>query len=94
MSQPAADTRVEALIVLTDRLTSAIALQCKSFEAHRPQDTAGSMDEVGKLANLYRRESTEVRSHPELIAGATPDSRRRLVQATEAFDAVLWKSVV
>ncbi len=89
MSQPAADTRVEALIVLTDRLTSAIAQQCKSFEAHRPQDAAGSMDEVGKLANLYRRESAEVRLQPDLVASASPDRRKRLVQATEAFDAVL-----
>lgn len=93
MSQPAADTRpdtrVEALIVLTDRLTSAIAQQCKAFEAHRPQDAAGSMDEVSKLANLYRRESAEVRLRPDLVASATADRRKRLVQATEAFESVL-----
>ena len=83
------DTRVEALIVLTDRLTAAIAQQCQAFEAHRPQDAAASMDEVGKLANVYRRESAEVRLQPALVAGATPDRRRRLVQSTEAFEAVL-----
>jgi hypothetical protein len=89
MSQRDIDTRVEALIVLTDRLTAAIAQQCKAFEAHRPQDAAGSMEDVGRLANVYRRESAEVRLQPGLVASASPDRRKRLIQATEAFDAVL-----
>lgn len=89
MSQQDVDTRVEALIILTDRLTAAIAQQCKAFEAHRPQDTAGSMEEVGRLANVYRRESAEVRLRPEVVASASPDRRKRLLRATEAFDAVL-----
>ena len=91
MSQPAADTdtRVEALIILTDRLTSAIAQQCKSFEAHRPQDAAASMEEVSRLANVYRRESADIRLQPGLVASASPDRRKRLVRSTEAFEAVL-----
>jgi hypothetical protein len=89
MTPSETDARVEALIVLTDRLTAAIAQQCKAFEAHRPQDAAASMEEVGRLANVYRRESAEVRLQPALVASATPDRRRRLVQATEAFEAVL-----
>ena len=84
-----ATLRVEALTVLTDRLTAAIAAQALAFEAHRPQDAAGQMEEVAKLANLYRRESAEVRGDPTLVSAAPLESRARLTRATEAFDAVL-----
>lgn len=88
-SNPAADTRVEALIVLTDQLTSALAQQCKAFEGHRPQDAAGGMEEVGRMANVYRRESAAVRLQPALVSSASPALRRQLVRSTEAFEAVL-----
>ena len=84
-----AKLRVEALTVLTERLTAAIAGQAASFEAHRPHDAAATMEEVAKLANLYRRESAEVRANPELVAAAPLETRARLTRATEAFDAVL-----
>jgi len=83
------DIRVEALIVLTDQLTSALAQQCKAFEAHRPQDAAASVEEVGRMANVYRRESAAVRLQPALVSAAAPALRQRLVRATEAFEAVL-----
>ncbi|HWA63456.1 MAG TPA: flagellar basal body protein [Caulobacteraceae bacterium] len=89
MSPQDAQTRVEALIVLTERLTSAIAHQAQAFEAHRPQDAAGQMAEVAQLANVYRRESAEVRQNPGLVQAAAPALRARLTRATEAFDAVL-----
>lgn len=88
-NNPAANTRVEALIVLTDQLTSALAQQCKAFEAHRPQAAASSMEEVGKMANVYRRESAEVRLQPALVASASPALRQQLIRSTEAFEAVL-----
>lgn len=84
-----ATERVEQLIALTERLTGLIAEQAKAFEARRPQDAATHLEEIGRLANVYRHESARVRSTPELVAGASPALRRRLYRATEAFDAVL-----
>jgi hypothetical protein len=87
-AQDATD-RVEQLIVLTDRLTAIMAAQCQAFEQRRPQDAAASMEEMTRLANLYRHESLRVRSSPALIEGASLDLRTRLMRATEGFDAVL-----
>lgn len=81
--------RVDQLIILTERLTDLIAAQAQAFEQHRPQDAAAGMDEIGRLANLYRHESARVKADPTLIAGMTPTARAALVRATEAFDAVL-----
>ena len=81
--------RVEQLITLTERLTGLIALEAQAFEQRRPQDAARTLAETSKLANLYRHESARVRAHPQLVEGASLAQRTRLVQATEAFDAVL-----
>ena len=81
--------RVEQLIALTERLTELIALEAQAFEQHRPQDAAAQIEEVSKLANIYRHESTRVRANPDLIATAPLAQRTRLTRATEAFDAVL-----
>jgi hypothetical protein len=91
MAIAAADAadRVDQLIILTERLTDLIAAQAQAFEQHRPQDAAVGMDEIGRLANLYRHESARVKADPTLIAGVTPAARAALVRATEAFDAVL-----
>lgn len=84
-----ATDRVEQLIVLTERLTAMMVEQCQAFEQHRPQDVAGQMDEMTRLANLYRHESVRVRNAPQLIEDASLDLRMRLMRATEGFDAVL-----
>ena len=84
-----ADDRVEQLVILTERLTDLIARQANAFEARRPQEAAQYVDEVAKLANLYRHESTRVRANVALVSAAAPAARQRLVRATEAFDAVL-----
>jgi hypothetical protein len=81
--------RVDQLIILTERLTDVVARQCQCFEQHRPQEAAALMEECGKLANLYRRESARVRGDPGLVMSAPSELRRRLMRATEAFDAVL-----
>lgn len=81
--------RVEQLIVLTERLTQLVAAEAQAFEQHRPQDAAQHLDETAKLANIYRHESARIRGDIALIQGAPSGSRRRLAQATEAFDAVL-----
>jgi hypothetical protein len=81
--------RVDQLIILTERLTELVAEQCRAFEQHRPQDAARLMEESGRLANLYRHESTRVRADPGLVISAPRELRQRLIRATEAFDAVL-----
>jgi hypothetical protein len=81
--------RVDQMILLTERLTELIASECQAFEQRRPQDAARYLDETARLANLYRHESARVRADPNLVMAAPADRRRRLVQVTEAFDAVL-----
>ena len=81
--------RVEQMALLTERLTGLVAEQAKCFEAHRPQDAAGYLEEVSRLANMYRHESARIRANPNLVAAAPLAVRTRLVRATEAFDAVL-----
>lgn len=81
--------RVEQLIILTDRLTGMMVTQCQAFEQRRPQDAAASMEEMTRLANLYRHESLKVRATPSLIEDAPLEQRTQLMRATEAFDAVL-----
>jgi hypothetical protein len=84
-----ATDRVEQLIVLTDRLTGLMADQCLAFEQRRPQDAAAQMEELSRLANIYRHESARVRQTPTLIEAAPLEQRARLMRATEGFDAVL-----
>lgn len=84
-----ATDRVDQLIVLTDRLTALMARQCQAFEQRRPQDAAAQMEDLSKLANIYRHESARVRQAPQMIEGASLQQRMALMQSTEAFDAVL-----
>ncbi|MFZ5670618.1 MAG: flagellar basal body protein [Pseudomonadota bacterium] len=84
-----ANERVDQLVALTDRLTGLMAAQCQAFEQHRPQDAAAQMEELSKLANIYRHESAKVRQSPGLIEAASLQHRARLMRSTEAFDAVL-----
>ena len=81
--------RVEQLIILTERLTTLIAVQAQAFEEQRPRDAAAQLEETSKLANVYRHESARVRADPNLISSAPAELRTRLIRATEAFDAVL-----
>jgi hypothetical protein len=81
--------RVEQLIILTERLTELITGQTEAFEERRPQDAAGLLEETSRLANLYRHESVRVRADTRLVEGAPLAARKRLIQATEAFDAIL-----
>lgn len=89
MSPQDAAQRARDLIALTERLTMVMAEQAKAFEERRPQDAAGTLEFCGQLSNAYRHESMKVREHPQLLAGAPLDLRRRLVEVTQAFDAVL-----
>ena len=80
---------VDQLITLTERLTHLLAEQTRLFEARRPQDAALITTQSADLANLYRREAARLRANPGLIALAAVDRRRRLADATRAFDATL-----
>ena len=81
--------RVDQLIILTERLTELITGQSQAFEERRPQDAAGLLEETSRLANLYRHESVRIRADTRLVEAAPLAARTRLIQATEAFDAVL-----
>jgi hypothetical protein len=83
------DKALEAILDLTERLTALLAEQARAFEQHRPQDAAAGIGEVSRLANLYKAGSEGVRAQPTLLKGADPGLRQRLIQATEAFEAVL-----
>ena len=80
---------VDQLIALTERLTALLAEQTRLFEARRPQDAAAVTARSAEMATLYRREAARLRADPRLIAGAAEARRRRLVEATRAFEAVL-----
>lgn len=82
------------LITLTERLTGRLVEESRAFESRRPQDVAGGMAETRELANLYRRESAQVKAHPEVFAGGGLNERKALIRATEAFEAVLARHVL
>jgi hypothetical protein len=83
------EDRARQLISLTERLTEMLAAEAAAFEQRRGHTVVGNSEEMGRLANLYRHESVRVKADPRLIAGASLEARRRLLQATEAFEAVL-----
>lgn len=85
----AAAERVEQLILLTERLTNLLRAEAEAFESRRPRAVLARADETGRLANIYRHESAAIRANPALVAGAPATRRRKLIQATTAFEAVL-----
>jgi hypothetical protein len=85
----AAQARLEHIFDLTVNLTHRLAIECQAFEANRPLDVAQTLPETTRLANLYRHESRQLREAPQILAGTSREDRIRLIQATEAFDAVL-----
>ncbi len=81
--------RIEDLIALTERLTGLIAEQALAFEQRRPHEAAKNMEEVSRLANVYRQEAQRARGEAKPFEGAPLALRARLVRATEGFDAVI-----
>lgn len=84
-----ARARVRQLTDLTARLTARLVEESKAFEARRPQDAAATLAETQQLANVYRRESAQVKADPSVLSAAPASDRMALVKATEAFEAVL-----
>lgn len=86
-----ADSNVDQLILLTQKLTQALAADADAFEQRRPHDAAARMEETARLANLYRHESGRVKADRSFVAGASPDRRQRLERATQAFESTLQR---
>jgi hypothetical protein len=86
--------RVQHLTRLTRDLTERLSLEMDALRAHRAQDLAQGVAETQDMANLYRRESAQVKANPGLIAPAPEADRRALIQATEAFEAILAEHAV
>src|SRR5690606_11619870 len=84
-----AGLRVQHLTRLTRDLTERLSLEMEALRAHRAQDLTQGMAETQEMANLYRRESVQVKANPSLIASAPEADRNALIAATEAFEAVL-----
>lgn len=84
-----ARARVRQLTDLTTRLTARLIEESKAFEARRPQDAAATLGETQQLANVYRRESAQIKANPSVLAAAPAGDRAALVKATEAFEAIL-----
>lgn len=84
-----ARARVRQLTDLTTRLTARLVEESNAFESRRPQDAADTLAETQQLANVYRRESAQVKADPSVLAAAPAADRMALVKATEAFEAVL-----
>ena len=89
MTQDMAQVNVERLIALTEQLTLNIGRDADAFEARRPHEVAGRVEETARLANLYRHESARVREDPSLVAGAPLALRQRLIGASRSFDETL-----
>jgi len=84
-----ASARVRQLTDLTTRLTARLVEESKAFESRRPQDAAATLSETQQLANVYRRESAQVKADPSVLSAAPASDRMALVKATEAFEAIL-----
>ena len=84
-----ASARLRQLLDLTERLTARLKAESAAFEARRPQDAAATLAETQELANLYRRESAQLKANPSILAAAPAAGRTALMRATEAFEAVL-----
>ncbi len=83
------DETLQQLIALTEQLTQRMRQDAEAFEARRPLEAAGRIEETQQLANLFRRESDRVRQNPGLIAGGSATLRQRLARASQAFEATL-----
>ena len=86
--------RVQHLTRLTRDLTERLSVEMEALRAHRAQDLSDGMAQTQDMANLYRRESAQVKANPAAIAAAPEADRRALIEATEDFEAVLAEHAV
>lgn len=81
--------RAQALLKLTERLTTLIREETRLFQDRRPHEALPIQDEKSKLANIYRAEVARARQEPSRFAGASAQARTMLREATKAFHAAL-----
>lgn len=84
-----ARARIRQLTDLTNRLTERLSEEARAFDGRRLHEAAATMAETQQLANTYRRESAQLKADPSVLQAAPASDRISLVQATEAFEAVL-----
>lgn len=84
-----ATLRARQLTLLTERLTERLTHEMHAFEAHRAQDVAPGLAETQEMANIYRRESAQLKANPSVLTAAAPEERLALVEATTQFETVL-----
>lgn len=89
MSDDLATARVRQLADLTRRLTERLAAETRAFDESRGHEVAAGLAQTQELANVYRRDSAQVKANPALLSGADVGDRRDLLEATRAFDVVL-----
>ncbi len=84
-----ATAHLRRLTSLTDRLTARLETETDAFATRRAHEVAAGLAETQDLANIYRRESAQLKANPGLLAQAPASERMALIRATEAFEAVL-----
>jgi hypothetical protein len=83
------DQNLQRLIALTEQLSERMRQDAEAFEARRPLEAAARIEETQRLANLYRFESDRVKQNPTMIAGGSLQLRRKLADASRAFEVAL-----
>lgn len=90
LSSPAeAAVHVRRLIGLTDALSDRLETETRAFAERRPQDIVDGLAKTQDMANLYRRETAQLKATPALAASAPIADRQTLIRATQRFEAVL-----
>lgn len=84
-----AAVHVRRLIGLTDALSDRLETETRAFAERRPQDIVNGLAKTQDMANLYRRETAQLKATPALAASAPIADRQTLIRATERFEAVL-----
>ncbi len=84
-----AAVHVRRLTGLTEALTERLETETRAFAERRPQDIVDGLARTQDMANLYRRESAQLKAAPALAASAPAAERQTLIRATERFEAVL-----
>lgn len=84
-----AAVHVRRLTSLTEALTERLESETRAFAERRPQDIVDGLARTQDMANLYRRESAQLKAAPALAASAPAAERQTLIRATERFEAVL-----
>lgn len=80
---------VRRLVDLTRRLTARLDQEADAFQAHRAAEVTAGHAETQEMANLYRRESAQLKARPDVLKAATVADRMELIRATELFEAAL-----